>query len=151
MGAGAWTPYGTPSPPVSLPQTPVWPGESTVLTRGALPLRPALAITPTPAAVAGSRASSAALAAPTVSAARVVRSWSVVPAAFAARVAGDSRARSGMSKAISSPAIVRPSRITNAPGVVSSGSSRPTRKRPMRPPVNSPENSTSCISPSTPT
>ena len=136
-----------------VPQTPVWPGASTAGTFGARPLRPGSAITPTPTAAAAASAAfaSAPFAATTVSAARVVRSWRVVPAAFAARVAGDRSARSGMSNAISSPAIVSPSRITNAPGVVSSGSSRPLRNRPIRPPVNSPENSTSWIRPRIPT
>ena len=67
----------------------------------------------------------------------VVRSWSVEPATLASPVAGASIDRSGRSNAISSPATSSSSDSTNAPGAVSSGCRRPTRKRPIRPPVHS--------------
>ncbi len=135
---------------VSLPHTPVCPGASPGTGRGDRPRRP-----PLPVVVGGVpllvACRSAAAAADTVPAALTVRSWRVEPATRAARVAGDRSVRNGASNAISNPATNMPSRMTNAPGVVSAGSSTLTRKRPIRPPVNAPENSTSCIRPSSPT
>ena len=111
--------------PGSVPQTPVWPGASTAAMRAPRNLRaPSAAAAPATPRLPGV-GSSAVLG---------VRSWSVDPAARAARVAGDRRARNGMSRAISSPAMDSPMRMTRAPGVVSAGSRRPARNRPMCPP-----------------
>ena len=117
------------------PQTPVWPGTSVTAPRAARPRRPASTGTALAAAVSGAPFRAAAAESP--SGAFVVRSWNVDAAALALRVAGDSSERSGRSSAISRPATPRPTRITNAPGVVSAGSSRSARNRPMWPPPRS--------------
>ncbi len=136
-------------PSGSLPQTPVWPGASPPRSLGIrtrLPSGLAGACAPG----AAPRPSAALVERPFETGPPAVRSWSVDPAALAARVAGESSVRSGVSNAIRRPATSMPSRITIAPGAVRAGSRMLTRKRPMRPPVNSPEKPTSWISPRKP-
>ena len=133
VGEADGTALGIPGSAGSVPHTPVWPGASTAGIRAPRPL-PAAAAPTAAAPAAGAAPFPLAGAGPAV---LVVRSWSVEPATLASPVAGASIDRSGRSNAISSPATSSSSDSTNAPGVVSSGWRKPTRKRPMRPPVHS--------------
>ena len=118
----------------SPPQTPVWPGASPGASYGFRPRRPAsAAITPTPAAAAfGSHGLG--VRGPRRSRRRVVAVAGASCRPTRGPVAGAAAARSGRSKAMSSPAMAIPTRTRTRPARSAAGSSRFARNRPIRPP-----------------